>query len=271
MSMSEVIPTHHSTTHPPPRYDTYSTPRAVFTHNNTTNMETNQSCTIEPVRMTKLAILAIACFGVGLFVGTRVSVPTVSDDTGGDFAAGFEAARAKLVKGGYIPDPATMPTTSVTGVVKDTAATSLTVSRSGLDMLDDPRDITITVDSNTEIVRITPKDPEVYQQEMSAYEQALAVATGENRGIPELAYPSGTIRTPIVLSDVSQGSTVTVYTSEPVTRDATSFAARTIEVAAPVPGQEPVTIPEITPASVPEPLTTPEAAQDTSVSNETIE
>ncbi len=235
------------------------------------NMETNPSCAIEPVRMTKLAILAIACFGVGLFVGTRVSTPSVSDETGGDFAAGFEAARAKLVKGGYIPDPVTMPTTSVTGVVKDAAATSLTISRPGLDMLDDPRDVTVTVDSNTEIVRVTPKDPEAYQQEMSAYEQALTVITEDNGGMPELPYPSSVMRTPIALSDIPQGSTVTVNTNEPVTRDTASFVARTIEVAAPVPNQEPLAIPEAIPAPAPEPSTAPEAAQDTPVSNETFE
>ncbi len=218
---------------------------------------TNTTCHVEPVRLAKAVILAIACFGVGLFVGTRMPAdPLQSTSNKGDFAAGFEAARAKLIKGGYIQDPASMPVTTVSGVVKAASANSLSVSRLPLDILDDSRDVTVTVSPDTEVVLLSAKDPAVYASEVEAYNRASSEPGSNETGGPAntLPYPSDRVRTPTTLANIPQGSAVTVYANETITPDTSSISARAIEVAEPA-----RYTPEV--ISTPEPATVPDTAE----------
>ncbi len=199
------------------------------------NEETRPTCNVDPIRLTKLVIIAIVCFGVGFFVGTRTEgVVSEGDAVGGDFAAGYEAARTKLVEAGYIAAPATI----VSGSVKSVSNGALVLSRTPLDMLDNPRDVTVLVQADTEVVQVTPKDSDMLQQEMAAYQSALSAVTYDENGTASSDMPQMPItetRTPITLTDIPQGSMVTVQTTEPVTHASDSLTARVVELRMPAP------------------------------------
>lgn len=199
------------------------------------NEETRQTCNVDPIRLAKLVVIAIVCFGVGFFVGTRTEgVVSEGDAVGGDFAAGYEAARVKLIEEGYI----SAPTAMLSGSVKSVSNGALVLSRDSLDMLDDPRDVTIHVQADTEVVRVTPKDTDTWQQESDAYESALSAVTYDENGTPQSdlpQMPAAETRTPITLADIPQGSTVTIQTTEPVSYTSDSLVARVVELRMPMP------------------------------------
>ncbi|HQT82920.1 MAG TPA: hypothetical protein PLW99_02085 [Candidatus Paceibacterota bacterium] len=126
--------------------------------------------------------------------------------------------------------PPQMAMTSVSGTIQGISGNTITLNtpQSPNPFVTTPATRTVTVTSSTKIVKSTPVDPTVFQQEMAAYQKAVQKSATSTTATPP-PMPMPVTQTTIMLSDLKAGDMVTVDAGKDVST-ASSFDAATVTV-----------------------------------------
>ncbi|HEX8918403.1 MAG TPA: hypothetical protein VF898_07865 [Chloroflexota bacterium] len=144
------------------------------------------------------------------------------------YDSGFAAAK-NLVYTSTVGAMYRMPddVRTLSGTVTAVGSDQFTLHTPSQDPFIDPalNDRTVHIDSSTMLFKMEPKDPKVYQKEMSDYGALVRTATTTLSVQP----PTPFTKTAVSLSSLSKNQPVTVTTAENV-RDANEFTATEVDI-----------------------------------------
>lgn len=188
------------------------------------------------------------------------------------YQAGWDAAKQRLIDSGSVPSTGmNVEVRAVSGQITEINGDKITLKIRPLEPLADASLDTriITVDSNTKITSMVPKDPKEFATEMEAYSKKMSANINVTPNMtkvgststPPVPYvpitpPESFTKTTISVSDLKVGQTINVTTDKNI-KDVKEFSATEISYYAPM---TPTNIPIPAPAqtNVPAvPLPTP--------------
>ncbi|MHB0865946.1 MAG: hypothetical protein ACYC1Y_03550 [Minisyncoccota bacterium] len=189
-----------------------------------------------PLTSSSPIVRPIGTLAIGLIVGAIIGVfvaPYLSlgprANTDNTYQAGFDAAK-KLVEnssiGGALQSPDDIRTLS--GIVAVVNGNQFTLHVRSTNPFDDPSlsDRTVLIGATTTVIRLVPKDPKVFQAEMSAF-----VKTTQSPGstTQKITPPDPFTRIPATVAEIAVGGSVTVFAAENV-KTLKEFSASQVQI-----------------------------------------
>ena len=145
------------------------------------------------------------------------------------YQAGFDAAK-KLVQNSSVGNFFATPdeVRSLSGTVTSISGDSLALHIRSVNPFDDPAlaDRTVLLNASTTVVKLTAKDPAVFQSELSSFTKAVQTKTVGANAIPS---PSPFTSVTVSASSISVGDTINVISSSNV-KTLKEFTARGIQI-----------------------------------------
>lgn len=115
----------------------------------------------------------------------------------------------------------------VLGTVKEINGDTIVVEMTVMNPFDDsPQTRTVTIASETKIVRSERKDPAAYQREIAEYQKNIQAQSNKSPSV-RLTSPNAFSQDSAKISDIAFGQRVSIAASEDI-RDKESFTAKTI-------------------------------------------
>ena len=183
---------------------------------------------------TTLVTFGIVILLIGVVLGAVIDpyLPTSISNAKKGYQAGFDAAK-KVIRNSSLAGILTpSDVRTLSGRVTSVGANQITIHYIPTDPFADPSlaDRIILVNSSTSIVKLTQKDPKVFQTEMAAFLKAVETSssTPTQSTLPSTP-PSSSTAVTISLTDIKVGDAVTVMASENI-GTAKEFTASEIQV-----------------------------------------
>lgn len=173
-------------------------------------------------------------FNINKTTDTTLVSPTQSNSgtNSADYQAGFEAARAKMVEKGIIPDMANnqnSKTLSIVGTVKKISGNTLMVEFPSMDVFGDPAIRTVIVTADTDLYKMVSKEQAVIEAEMNEFIAKINAQNGDGTETETTIEPPQSFnREKITLQSIKEGEMISVSAASaiPLSGDIT---AKTIE------------------------------------------
>ncbi|HEX8916967.1 MAG TPA: hypothetical protein VF898_00550 [Chloroflexota bacterium] len=176
------------------------------------------------------AVLVALIVGAAAMLFADPYLPSNLSNTKKGYDTGFAAAK-NLVYTSPVGAIYRMPddVRAFSGTVTAVGADQFTIHTPSQDPFLDPalNDRIVHIDSSTMLFKMEPKDPKVYQKEMTDYSALVRAATTTLSVQP----PAPFTKTAVSLSSLSKNQPVTVTTAENV-RDANEFTATEVDIQA---------------------------------------
>jgi|GEM_PF-1043581 len=218
---------------------------------------------IKKTRWLIFVVLAVISFVFG-YVIAYVNIGSVGSSSvsvgPNTYQAGWDAAKQRLVDSGTIPSAGmNLEVRAVSGEITAIEGDKITLKIRPLEPLADPSldTRTITVDSNTKITSMVPKDQKEFATEMEAYSKKMSaninvvpnttkIGSTSTPAVPSapITPPESFTKTTISVSDLQVGQTINVTTGNDI-KNNKEFSATEITYYAPM---TPTNIPVPAPA-----------------------
>jgi hypothetical protein len=174
-----------------------------------------------------MVVLLVLTFSMGVFLGTKINSksPAGKDN---NYQAGWDAAKVQLQKSGF-GAPVGLEIKTLSGTVDKISGNTLTLKNvSNSDPLADSSLSvrTVQVTKDTKFYQLTQKDQVQFQKEMEEFQKKMKDQSGEN---PSVTPPSPQDKKEVALSDIKEGQSVSVTSSENI-KDKKEFTATQIEI-----------------------------------------
>ncbi|HUY05174.1 MAG TPA: hypothetical protein VMV62_00405 [Candidatus Paceibacterota bacterium] len=177
----------------------------------------------------KYLTLGIVLFLAGTVAGVYADpyLPASVSNAKKSYQSGFVAARTLVENsnlGNFFKTPDDVR--SISGTVTAVSSAGLTLHTSSESPFDDLSltERTVTVDTSTAVVRLTQKDPKVFQSELDAFMKTAQVGSSTAMG-----YPSPFVQMPAGFENIKVGDTVIVTAADNI-RTKSGFAASSIQI-----------------------------------------
>ena len=194
--------------------------------------------------------VAVVCFVLGFLASSQFN--TTQGILGGKntFQAGWEAAKARLTETGLVPMAANIETKTVSGEIKEINGNKISLKIRPLEPLADPEldNRVVTVDDNTKIYQLEPKDPKVYQKELEDFNKKTREQIVQPGALPQpVTPPEYFTKKQIKIADLKIGQQVTVTADKDI-KNSKEFTAIEISLTSAI---SPVLTPATPPPAIP--------------------
>lgn len=172
-------------------------------------------------------VVGIVLFVLGVFASRFI--PSYLGGSGGTYQAGFDAARQVFMNSRYgqiVAASDQQEVRQVSGTASAVDGNRITLHTVPVDPFADLAltDRTVLVAADTKIVKLTLKDPKVFQSELAVYTKATQT---KPTAVP--TPPDKFVRTAISLSDIVVGDSLTIVAIADI-RTAKEFTASEVSV-----------------------------------------
>lgn len=180
-------------------------------------------------------VVAVLTLAVGLVVGFFVGRNSIPASVGiSEQSVKIQKLEQQIEEAKKFFPPVPSDVRSISGTVTSVQGATIVVEVSGNPFDESPRTRTVTVGSQTRIVRNEQKDPVLFGQELAKFQKAVRAQAGKPSP-SSLVAPIPFLETPGKLTDIQPGQQVTVTAGENI-RDKESFTASMVSIYLP-PGQ----------------------------------
>jgi len=179
-------------------------------------------------------IIAVIFFSVGFMLSLGINKYTSGKqiDSSNTYQAGWEAARERLYKTGYLqlPDWQT-PIKEILGNINNVSNSKITIITEPLDPLADPdlNNRIVEINSNTKIFHYAKKSKEQYDKELEEFNSKYKEKDWMNKPDSDILPPSNYYLAETVKDDLQTGQQIRVKASQDI-KNEKQFIAEEITI-----------------------------------------